>query len=289
LNLTHSISDLSSAGCIVNLIAFAASLRQPGLRKYFPAVVVYMGVSGISAIVLAALIHVHHFLAPQAMYDLYFGLFWLSYLVCSIALMYCVRQGFEYIMEPLPGLKKLGSMFFSWVAIVSVLVVIGTAIHPYGLSFRAIPIAMFELMRCTSLLELCLLAFLAVFAHTLGLSYRSHVFGLGLGLGVLATSDFLFSALRHSGSSMMTTASLVPEAGTVCAYLLLTCYFLLPDPERKAMLVPADSQLLRWNEIAMAIGHSGGQVVMTPAPKTFFLDEVEHTVDRVMSRNSIDI
>ena len=40
-------------------------------------------------------------------------------------------------------------------------------------------------------------------------------------------------------------------------------------------MIPATSQLLRWNEIAMAIGHSSGQVVMTPAPKPFFLDEVE--------------
>jgi hypothetical protein len=54
------------------------------------------------------------------------------------------------------------------------------------------------------------------------------------------------------------------------------------------MMVAANSQLLRWNEIALALGHSGGQVVLTPATKPFFLEEVEKTVDRVMSRNSID-
>jgi hypothetical protein len=254
LNLTHSITDAGTIGCIVNSIALLAFLKQPTLRKLFPAMAVYLSFKFISDVALISLMQVHHLFAPTIMYDIYFTIYWLSFLVGSVALFYAVRQAFDHLMEPLQGLKKVGQVVFRWIAIVSMIVVAATALHPYGFSMRAIPLAMIELMRCTSMLELFLLAFLALTVHRLGLS----------------------------------TVSLLGEIGSICAFLLWSTYFLISEPARRSLMMPATSQLLRWNEIALALGHSGGQVVMTPAPKPFFLDEVEKTVDRVLSRNSID-
>ena len=248
----------------------------------------YLGFKVVSDLGLLTLMRVHVF-SPSTMYDVYFSLYWLSYLVGSIALYFAMRQIFDHVMEPLPGLKKVGRILFSWIAITSTIIVVATALHPYGLSLRAIPLAMIELMRCTSILELCLLAFLALSVHKLGLSYKSHVFGLGLGLGMLATTDFLMSAMAHFGTTMVSTISLFGEVGALGAFMIWTTYFFMREPARKTLMMPATSQLLRWNEIAMAVGHSSGQVVMTPGPKPFFLDEVEKTVDRVLSRNSVDL
>jgi hypothetical protein len=147
---------------------------------------------------------------------------------------------------------------------------------------------MFQLMRCVSTMELCMLAFLALSVHKFGLSFRSHVFGVALGMGMLATTDFVVSALAKAESSMVSNVALVAAVGSICTFAVWAGYFLITEPVRRSIMTAANSQLLRWNEIALALGHSGGQVVMTPAPKPFFLEEVERTVDRVLSRNSLD-
>jgi hypothetical protein len=268
----------------MNALALLAFVKQPTLRKLFPAMMAYLGFKVVSEAALLGLLQIHHLFSANVMYDTYFSIYWLSFLVCSVLLYYAVRQAFDHVMDPLPGLKKVGHIIFYWIAIISTIVVIATALHPYGLSIRAIPLAMIELMRCTSMLELSLLAFLALYVHKLGLTFKSHVFGMGLGMGILATTDFVTAILIRFGSSM----NLFEEVGSLCAFALWAGYFFANEPARRGMMVAANSQLLRWNEIALALGHSGGQVVMMPAPKTFFLEEVERTVDRVMSRNSID-
>jgi hypothetical protein len=288
LNLSHIISDASIVGCAINIVALAAFFRHQALRRQFSAMMVYLAFKAAADITLLSLMRVHLF-SPSTMYDAYFGVYWLSFLVGRVTLYFAMRQIFDHVMAPLPGLQKVGRILFRWVAVTSTIIVIATALHPYGLSLRAIPLALIELMRCTSILELCMLAFLALSVDKLGLSYRSHVFGIGLGLGMLATTDFVMSALAHFGTTMVSTISLFGELGALCAFMLWTGYFLVREPARKTLMMPATSQLLRWNEIAMAIGHTSGQMVMTPAPKPFFLDEVEKTVDRVLSRNSVDL
>ncbi len=288
MNLSHLISDASLVGCAINVVALTAFIRHPALRRQFSAMMIYLAFKVVADVTLLTLMRVQFF-TPSIMYDAYFSVYWLSFLVGSATLYFAMRQIFDHVMEPLPGLKKVGRILFSWVAITATIIVVTSALHPYGISLRAIPLAMIELMRCTSILELCMLAFLALSVHKFGLSYKSHVFGIGLGLGMLAATDFIMSAMTRFGAPMVSTLSLFGELGSLCALLLWTAYFFLQEPVRKTLMMPATSQLLRWNEIAMAIGHSSGQVVMTPAARPFFLDEVEKTVDRVMSRNSMDI
>jgi hypothetical protein len=46
-----------------------------------------------------------------------------------------------------------------------------------------------------------------------------------------------------------------------------------------------NSTIYRWNEIASALGHSGTQVAVPQPANSFFLTDVEHVVDKVLSRN----
>ncbi len=288
MTLTQSISDISITSCVLNGLALIAFSRLPALRRVFPALMVFLGVRFSSDIILNMLMHVKLPIAAATKYYVYFGVYWLSFFIGSIAIFYTVRQVFEAATEPLSGLKKPGRILFQWIAVTSFIVVVATSIHPYGLSLRTIPLSMIELMRCMSMLELCLLAFLAFTVHPLGLSFRSQIFGIGLGLGFLATTDMVMAAAAHFGASMVSYTSLFGEVGTLVVFATWSVYFLKQEPERKSMMMAASSQLLRWNEIASAFGHRSGQVVLTPAPSSFFLQDVEKVVDRVMSRNSID-
>jgi hypothetical protein len=49
-------------------------------------------------------------------------------------------------------------------------------------------------------------------------------------------------------------------------------------------MVPANSTIFRWNEIATALGHTGTQVAVQPAGG-FFLTDVEKVVDEALSRS----
>jgi hypothetical protein len=52
-------------------------------------------------------------------------------------------------------------------------------------------------------------------------------------------------------------------------------------------VVPVNSTIFRWNEIASALGHTGTQVAVQPA-NSFFLTDVERVVEKVLSRSLKD-
>ena len=62
-------------------------------------------------------------------------------------------------------------------------------------------------------------------------------------------------------------------------------YCALPEPVRKPMVMPANSTIYRWNEIASALGHTGTQVAVQQPASSFFLTDVEKVVDKVLTRN----
>jgi hypothetical protein len=58
----------------------------------------------------------------------------------------------------------------------------------------------------------------------------------------------------------------------------------LPERMRKPVIMPANSTIYRWNEIASALGHGTKVAVQQPA-NGFFLTDVERVVEKVLTRN----
>jgi hypothetical protein len=56
-------------------------------------------------------------------------------------------------------------------------------------------------------------------------------------------------------------------------------YCAVPEPARQPLVMPVNSTILRWNEIASALGHTGTQVAVQPAGG-FVLTDVERVVER---------
>jgi hypothetical protein len=59
----------------------------------------------------------------------------------------------------------------------------------------------------------------------------------------------------------------------------------LPEPARQPILLPANSFLFRWNEIASALGHTGTQVAVQQSGGGFFLTDAERSAERVLVQN----
>src|SRR5262249_23721710 len=115
------------------------------------------------------------------------------------------------------------------------------------------------------------------------------IVGITLGFGVLAVVDtvcfmFLLRSLSH-----LLPWLLVRETGSVVAASAWLVYLLVQDPKRTAVPLKTNSQLQKWNEIALALGQPAPHIALgQPEPSPFLLQDVERVVDRVLSRNEVD-
>jgi hypothetical protein len=140
-------------------------------------------------------------------------------------------------------------------------------------------------MRSVSVVELCLLAFLCLSMNALRLSIRDLAFGIALGFGVMSSNDFVFAALTSRKATMTGTLQFVYEAVLLASVAIWVAYCALPQAVRKPLMMPANSTIYRWNEIASALGHTGTQIAVQQPANSFFLTDVEKVVEKVLTRN----
>jgi hypothetical protein len=218
---------------------------------------------------------------------LYAGLFWSAYGISGILTFLTAQQIFHDALQPLPGLRRLALVAFRWVALISVALSVLPAVVPLFFRSQSLHTTLLQGMRCVSVIEFCLLAFILLSAEALGITYRSRIVGITLGFGVLAVVDAVcFMFLLRSG--VLLPWMLVRTSGTVIAAAIWLIYFLMPEPQRAPVLLQSNSQLQKWNEIAMALGKPVPHIALgQPEPPAFFLQDVEQMVDRVLSRNDV--
>jgi hypothetical protein len=225
-----------------------------------------------SSIALASL-HLYavaHPLARVALYRPYFYTYWISCAVESVLTLLIVYSVFRLAMEPLKGLQTLGMLVFKWAAGISVVVALGSAFAPHMKGMDYLMAAISQLQRTESILTLCLLLFVTFAIRPMGLSYGSRIFGVSLGLGMLATNDLVQSAWLGLTSNMGGSYSLI-NGVVICTILATwTSYFALPEPKRRMIVLPTTSPFLRWNQISQALGDSPGFVAIGGVPPELF-------------------
>jgi hypothetical protein len=276
---------------LLNLLALVAAVRA-GMAKRFPAITFYLSLRFFSGVLLLGILNAHHFtsIGVTAQTWAYIYVYWIAYIAGAAAIFFAVQEIFNELMSPVPGLQRLGILAFRWVGVVSVVISIGSAMPIHNSSEMLTTIST-QLMKCTSIIELCMLAFLALTVHSLGRSFRSVMFGIGLGFGMEAASQLIASALLVRHHALYSMGNLILESVTIITFMTWSAYFFLPEPaaERNAATLPVSSPLIRWNEIAKALGHSAPHVAVGQTSQAFFLQDVEKVVDKILTKNSIGI
>jgi hypothetical protein len=203
-------------------------------------------------------------------YHVYFYVYWASYALESILSLLVVYSIFKLAMAPLKGLQTLGMLVFRWVAAISVAVAIGVAVTPHvsGITFLVAMIT--QLQKTSSILTLCLLLFVCFAIRPMGLSYRSRIFGVSFGLGLLATINLVNSAWIAHSPSMYSGLSLVNAFAVGLTLLTWSAYFAFPEQKRRIIVLPTTSPFLRWNQISMALGDDPGYVAVGGIPPDLF-------------------
>ena len=244
-----ALALLGYSEIVICLAALCFLVVKRQWRDYW-ALGSFLAVRVVSNITLTLLTHFVDHLGRHTAFRDYFYVYWVAFAIESVLALFIVYGIFRLTMEPLKGLQRLGTILFCVVAGVSVVLAVGSAFAPYGNGTRTLIAAISQLQRTQSILTLCMLLFVFFVMRPTGISGGSKIFGVGLGLGVLAINDLVESAWLTSNPYMAGAFSLINGVVFCTILVLWTAYFARPEPERKE--IDFRSPLLRWNRACLA-------------------------------------
>jgi hypothetical protein len=252
-------------GMLVYFLVRAKAVRQ------FAYLFALLCVRLLCSVTCISLLHLSgHGIERHLAYQIYFYVYWTSFTLEAILSLLVIYSIFKLAMAPLKGLQTLGMLVFRWVAAISVAVAIGVAVTPHlsGIKFMLAMIT--QLQQTSSILTLCLLLFVCFAIRPMGLSYKSRIFGVSLGLGVLATVSLVNAAWLTHSPNMYSAISLINVFAVSLTLMTWSAYFAFPEPKRRIIVLPTTSPFLRWNQISMALGDDPGYVAVGGIPPELF-------------------
>jgi hypothetical protein len=268
--------------------ALAFLFWRKNLSRRFPAMGAYLALRLIATPVLLLLLHGNQiFFSSNQWLIAHFFVSWTAYITGVVLVYFVCMEVFRSALSAFPGLMKLGLVVFRWAVLPSAIVTFSSTSFAHK-GFLVIPDVAFGLMRAVSILELSLFAFLWLSMNVLRLSARDMAFGIALGFGLISANDFVAASLLSRNVALTAPLQFVYESMILVALGTLVVYFALPEPVRKPVMVPVNSTIYRWNEIASALGHTGTQVVVPQPASHVFLTDVDRVVDQLLTRNLKD-
>lgn len=266
-------------------------IGRKGFYKQFPTL---FALVSLTALEIAATIPLMFFRKYTGLdrvlnYKLFFCIHWSCTGIETLLIIAVVYSVFRSAIAPLPGLHKIGKLVFRWVTVVSALVAVSIAMGPHtaanGDAFlMAFANAVGRIQEGVSVLILCLLLFVCFATKPLGLTYRSRIFGVVLGLGVFATVTLIEAAwiATTQAQNMYSPVYGYSTLGACAAFAIWGVYFALPEPERKMILLPTTSPYHFWNRLSEALGDNPGHVALSGVK----LSPVEVTAFRTLKSSS---
>ena len=269
-------------GTVLHLLAYSSSilcallvylLFKSKAARSFVYLVAFLCVKFLGNTVCMLLLYLNfstHGVHQSEFYPAYFYTYWSTYALEAILALMVIYSIFKLAMAPLKGLQTLGMLIFRWVAAISVAVAIGVAVTPHMSSTTFMVTMVTQLQQTSSILTLCLLLFVCFAIRPMGLSYRSRIFGVSMGLGLLATINLTCTAWFSHNPDMLGTLSLIMGVAECVTLLTWSAYFAFPEPKRRMIMLPTTSPFLRWNQISMALGDDPGYVAIGDLPPDVF-------------------
>jgi hypothetical protein len=215
------------------------------LYRQFPIFSAYLAFELVQFLVLFTMAKL------QSVTNLQYALAYSVGLALSIALRFGVIYEISaHLFRNYGVLGRFGKPLFRWIA---------TALLPLGLLFayasgghdvtRLVSV-LAVLERAASILQCGLLLGMFVFSSYLGLSWRSYVFGIALGLGIFASVELAVSAIRsETGFIYGRSLDYLTMATYHCCVLIWAFYLWAPERSSQyALRVLPQSDVETWNK-----------------------------------------
>jgi hypothetical protein len=247
-----------------------ALIRSGSLRK-FPSLAALLSVRLVSSLICISVVNLTgKGIEKHLAYKIYFSTYWSSYAIEAILSLVVIYSIFKLAMAPLKGLATLGILVFRWAAAISVAISIGMAIGPHITGNQLLVAIVTQLQQTSSILTLCLLLFVCFAIRPMGLTYKSRIFGISLGLGAMATVSLVDSAWLSHSKGLFSVVNIMSGVASCFTLFIWAAYFALPEPKRRIIVLPTTSPFLRWNQISMALGDDPGFVAIGGIPPEVF-------------------
>jgi len=220
----------------------------------------------------------------------YFSAYWVLTAMQDMAMIPVMYEIFCAAFKPFAGLQDLAKLMFKWAA--GSIIFIGSLVFASnpgqaGTPWHWLSISVNDFERIVEVMQCALVMFLFMGSQHLGMPKRNRVFGFALGFGVNAFFQLMvYSALANSHVSAVPTLTRLLPVVYYVSLLMWVGYLVQPEPAREALHIPVSSPLLRWNEVALALGHSGGHVAINSSAEPF-MPTVERMVEQVMQKEMI--
>lgn len=252
----------------LSLAAFFLLVRSRSLQVYWPM----LPIVGWRLIpeTLLTLLRATHYLTPMSAYHLYFYTFWTCYGLAALSALLLTYTIFEEALRPLKGLQELGAIIYQWTAVVSVALGLSVFFSTDVASSNGMVAATLQLERSSAVMVLSLIAFVGLALRPLGLSARSRVFGLSLGLAFVTLFTLLQSGSVFRQRGIYSSENLIYMGANCVALSIWVYYFYVPEPKRRFILLPTTSPFHAWNQISELLGHDPGFVAIAGIPPESF-------------------
>lgn len=234
------------------VVIFVVMIRRK-LYREFPVFFAYMVYEAIQGFTLFALDHSSAVSPAQ-----YWQAHWMGS-IGSIALRFgLIWEIFSHVFRPYTALWEFGKMVFRWSAMVLLLVGVAVAIYSPAPEMPRILSGVFVIDRTISIIQCGLLIFLFLFASYFGLSWRSYVFGIAVGLGIYASVQLAASSIwiqtgPFNQNDIFTFVFMATFHGCVLIWLF---YLLSKEPVRRPVGEIPDNDLEIWDRELARLLHS---------------------------------
>jgi hypothetical protein len=278
----HLLSYLEPVFCAFVLLTLISS---KSVRK-FPSLAALVAIRLLSGTACLAFVgFTGRGIEKHLAYRLYFYTYWLTYAAEAVLSLLIIYSIFKIAMEPLKGLATLGILIFRWAGTMAIAISIGMAIGPHFSATKFMVAIVSQLQQTASILTLCLLLFVCFAIRPMGLTYKSRLFGVSLGLGVMATVQLIDLAWLSHSPQLFSVVNITNGIAACFSMFIWSAYFALPEPKRRIIVLPTTSPFLRWNQISMALGDDPGFVAVGGVPPEIFAPaEIE-----IMRRASVQM
>lgn len=221
----------------------------------------------------------------------YYSVYWVGTALANMVVIAVLYELFCAAFKPFAGLQDLAKIVFKWatgsVVFVGLVVFLSSPAASAEAPYRWLSTSVLNFERIVGVMEFALLIFLFAASQHLGVAMRNRVFGFAFGFGFHALCRLgIYIALISAHKSKIPLVSQGLQMAYYAALLIWVAYLLKPESGRESIHIPITSPLLRWNEVALQLGHSGGKVaLLNPEP---FMPQVEQMVERVMRKDFVE-
>ncbi len=259
---------MNAAELGLSVVALALLIRSKSLSIYWPMLIVAVW----HLVPQAALFVVRatHWFSPKIAYEVYFYAYWGSYGLASLSAVLLTYTIFSEALRPLKGLQGLGVIIYQWAAVVSLALSLSVLLGTDRKSGDSMVAATIQLERSSAVMVLSLITFVGLSLRPLGLTARSRVFGLSIGLMSITLFTLLQSGSIFHQNNLFSREGLISTAANCAVLAVWVYYFYVPEPQRRFILLPTTSPFHAWNQISELLGHDPGFVAIAGVPPESF-------------------